>query len=175
MSEPYIGQIYLVGYSFAQRGFALCQGQLLPISQNSALFSLLGTMYGGDGRTTFGLPDLQGRCALGQGRGAGLSDRRTGSKGGSETNTMSVLQMPSHNHTPVLHAETGASTSDQPQGNMLGFANIYIPPGAAPDRAMAGESIVSQNQGGGQSMNNMQPFLVLNYEIALVGVFPSRT
>ena len=171
MSEPFLGQIYLVGYSFAQRGFSLCQGQLLPISSNTALFSLLGTIYGGDGRTTFGLPDLQGRCALGQGTGPGLSPRRIGEKSGTETNTQTVAQMPSHNH-----GVQGTNAI----GDLSGPGTDFLAKNATtqlyhngPGNVMMDPAMIT-NTGGGQSMNNMQPFLVLNYEIALVGLFPSR-
>jgi len=175
MSEPYLGQIYLVGYNFAQRGFALCAGQLLPISQNSALFSLLGTFYGGDGVSTFGLPDLRGRTAIGMGHGPGLSNRTIGQQGGSETNTLTVAEMPSHNHTATLMGEPTTATASNPTNAMLANADIYAPQGAASDRPMASEAISVSNTGGNLPVNNMQPFLVLNYEIALQGVYPSRS
>ncbi|MEM8909888.1 MAG: tail fiber protein, partial [Bacteroidota bacterium] len=100
--EPFIGQIMMFGGNFAPRGWALCNGQLMPISQNQALFSLLGTTYGGDGRTTFALPDLRGRAAMHAGHGPGLTDRRLGQRSGTETNTMNTLQMPSHSHIAVV-------------------------------------------------------------------------
>ncbi|EPX82284.1 phage tail protein [Salipiger mucosus] len=175
MSEPFVGQIYLVGYDFAQRGFALCQGQLMPISQNSALFSLLGTNYGGDGRTTFGLPDLAGRTAIGQGHGAGLSLRTIGQKGGTESTTLGVQNMPSHTHQASLMAETGAATETNPTGNLLGLAQVYSPPGEAPNREMASDAISVGNTGGQQPFDHMPPYLVLNYEIALQGIYPSRS
>jgi len=176
MSEPFIGQIYLTGFNFAIRGFALAEGQLLPIAQNTALFSLLGTIYGGDGRTSFALPDLRGRCALGQGTGPGLSTKRLGERGGSETNTMTVSQMPSHHH--AVRATNSDGDKPGPGGKLLAAA----PPGGAgtetiysldpPSKTMA-DSMISHT-GNGLPQNNMQPFLVLNYQIALTGLFPSR-
>lgn len=174
MSEPFLGEVKLVGWNFAARGYALCDGQLLPISQNTALFSLLGTIYGGDGRTTFALPDLRGRVAMHFGRGPGLSDRRIGAKGGRENYVLTAAQMPSHTHTAILHAELGAPNQANPQGNMLGLSNIYATPNAAQNRAMGSESIVVNSTGGNQPNDNMQPFLVMNYQIALLGLFPSR-
>ncbi|MCA0850439.1 phage tail protein [Salipiger thiooxidans] len=175
MSEPFLGQIYLVGYNFAQRGFSLCQGQLLAISQFSALFSLLGTNFGGDGRTTFGLPNLAGRTAIGQGTGPGLTPRTIGQSGGAETASISEVNMPSHTHTATLNAETGAASESNPTGNLLGLAQIYAAPGAAPNRAMSTEAVVVNPAGGQQPFNTISPFLVLNYEIALQGIFPSRS
>ncbi len=176
MSEPFVGQIYLVGYNFAQRGFAFCDGQLLPISQNTALFSLLGTMYGGDGRSTFGLPDLRGRCAVGMGNGPGLSSYRIGQKGGEETTTLTVNEMPSHNHNMQGTNQIGNLTG--PGSDLLakteglaGDPRLYHdgPPNVTMD------PLAITNTGGGQAHNTMQPYLVLNYEIALTGVFPSRS
>jgi len=174
MSEPYLGQIYLVGYNFTQRGFAICTGQIMSIAQNSALYSLLGTYYGGDGVSTFGLPDLRGRTPIGMGHGSGLTPREIGQRSGSETNTLTVSEMPAHSHTATLHGESGTPTGTNPSGMMLALANIYTSPGAAPDRAMAQESITVSQTGGNTPVNNMQPYLVLNYQIALQGVYPSR-
>ncbi|MCR9140506.1 MAG: tail fiber protein [Alphaproteobacteria bacterium] len=175
MSEPFIGQIYLVGYNFAQRGFAFCQGQLLPIAQNSALFSLLGTTYGGDGRTTFGLPNLAGRTAIGQGNAPGLSDRRIGQTGGEESVSITTNNMPAHSHTASLHGETAPATLSDPSNALLGISQIYAESGAGPNRTMAEDAITMTDTGGGQPVDNMMPFLVLNYEIALQGIFPSRS
>lgn len=174
MAEPFIGQIYLAGYNFAQRGFAFCDGQLLPISSNTALFSLLGTMYGGDGRTTFGLPDLRGRTAIGRGSGPGLTSRSMGERGGAEFHTMVTPEMPSHSHSPALHAELNPPTQSNPSGNMLSLTNIYAEVDANADVPMSANAVKSNNVGGNLSFNIMQPFLVLNYEIALFGIFPSR-
>lgn len=175
MSEPFIGQVYLVGYNFATRGFAFCEGQLLAISQNTALFSLLGTTFGGDGRTTFGLPDLRGRAPIGVGRGPGLSDYRWGQKGGTETTTLITPNLPSHNHAPTMHAELGNPDQTNPSNNMLASGNIYRAPHAGEDRTLASGSIKSSNVGNNQPFNNMQPYLAMYYQIALVGVFPSRS
>ena len=111
MSEPFLGEIRLFGFNFAPRGWSFCTGQLLPISQNSAVFSLLGTTFGGDGRTTFGVPDLRGRVAIGVGQGPGLSDRRWGQRGGAETTTLNVNQMPNHRHHIFVVDEDGDSES----------------------------------------------------------------
>lgn len=174
MADPFIGQIYLVGYNFAQRGFALCQGQLQSIAQNTALYSLIGTNYGGDGVNTFGLPDLQGRMPIGQGHGPGLSNRPIGQKSGTETNTLSTSQMPAHTHTATLYAESADAAATAPAGNLLAQANIYAAPGRGTNQALSGESITVTPQGGNMAVENMPPFLVMNYEIALVGIFPSR-
>jgi microcystin-dependent protein len=175
MSEPFLGQIYLVGYNFAQRGFAFCDGQLMPISANSALYSLLGTMYGGDGVTTFALPDLRGRVAIGRGHGPGLSAHTMGQHGGAETRTLTVNEMPSHTHIGAIHGESAPATQGTPGGNMLGLGSFYASVGTGPDLAMAPESITIAHTGGNQSFNIMPPYLVLNYEIALQGLYPSRS
>lgn len=175
MAEPYLGQVYLVGYNFAQRGFAFCDGQLLPISANSALFSLLGTTFGGDGVTTFALPDLRGRTPIGRGHGPGLSVRSMGQRGGLEDNTLTVAEMPSHNHAPTLHAELNPPATASPAGGMLSLTNIYAPVDTSEDVQMASNAIRSNNVGGNLPVNNMQPFLVMNYEIALQGLYPSRS
>lgn len=173
---PMLGEIQTFGFNFCPRGWAATNGQLMPISQNTALFSLLGTIYGGDGRTTFALPDLRGRVVIGPGRGPGMSDYQLGQRGGSETNTLIVSQMPSHNHTATLRAHNVAGTSDNPTNAMLadfpdGTA-IYSPgPG---DVSMNASSIQVANTGGNQPVNNMQPYLAVTTCIALQGIFPSR-
>jgi len=175
--EPFIGQIQTFGFDFAPRGWAFCDGQLLPISENSALFSLLGTTYGGDGRTTFGLPDLRGRVPIHFGQGGGLTHRPLGSRGGAETTTLTVNQMPAHNHD--IFVEPGDGDTSSPTGMVLAQAllsnrrdNQYaVLPEAAEDTLdLDAVSVV----GGGQAHANMQPFLTINYCIALTGVFPSR-
>lgn len=173
MSEPYLGQIYLVGYNFATRGFGLCQGQLLAISSNSALFSLLGTIYGGDGRTTFSLPDLRGRTPIGMGNGAGLTDRRIGQRSGQETHTLTPNEMPQHSHPTTLRGSEEDAVSTDPATGVLAAGASYH--AGAPDVNFPSTAITEGNAGGSQSHNNMQPYLVLNYQIALQGVYPSRS
>lgn len=170
--EPFLGQIQPFGFNFPPRGWAFCDGQLLPIAQYSALFSLLGTVYGGDGRTTFALPDLRGRSIVHPGNGPGLSDIRQGQKGGREDVTLLISNMPSHNHS--VTATTNDGTLDEPMaGARFGTAGttIYASGGSA-SVVMAGDS--TTNNGGGQQFNIRNPFLGIYYSIALVGLFPSR-
>jgi microcystin-dependent protein len=167
--DPFIGEIILFAGNFAPRGWALCDGALLPISQNTALFSILGTTYGGDGRTTFGLPDLRGRVAVHPGTGPGLTTRLLGEKAGGETASVSIEQMPAHGHRVTAASERGDSadpTNNVPAGDP---DEPYIGTGTA---AMAATMI--QSTGGGQSHANMQPFLGVHFIIALVGIYPSR-
>ncbi len=171
--EPFIGQIQAFGFTFAPRGWALCDGQVLPIAQNTALFSLLGTTYGGDGRTTFALPDLRGRMALHFGQGPGLSSRSIGQKSGVENVTLAVAQTPAHSHVVTLKGTDSAASSTKPENNHLASGNIYAPPGGNLVNQAADATTVS-SVGGGQSHDNMPPFLVINWCIALTGVFPSR-
>ena len=167
--EPFIGQVIAFGGNFAPRGWAFCDGQLLAISQNTALFSILGTIYGGDGRTTFALPDLRGRATVHPGNGPGLSSRRLGEKGGSETNTFTTNQLPSHNH--VVSAKEEANAAD-PSGNYIAGTgtNAF---GTTTDIQMNANS--TANTGGGQHVNNIQPYECINYIIALQGIYPSRS
>ncbi|MFK7926128.1 MAG: phage tail protein [Bacteroidia bacterium] len=178
--EPLIGQIIMFAGNFAPRGWALCDGQLLAISENSALFSILGTTYGGDGRTTFGLPDLRGRIAMHAGSGPGRTPRSLGSAGGSETNTMTVNQLPSHNHAAKASVKQKASSdkanSQSPEGAYPAYAD-KLSYSDTPSDTM-GESEVKiqlDNTGGNQPINNIQPFQCVNYIIALQGVYPSRS
>ncbi len=171
MSEPFIGQIQMFAGNFAPRGWALCHGQLLSISSNEALFSLIGTIYGGDGRTTFGLPDLRGRAAMGEGSGPGLSSRRLGQKLGRETNTLNVAQLPSHSHTVAAQVNTDAAAVTAPANHFLAPAEAYATAGTA--GAHLG-GVTCGNTGGSQPVNNIEPSQVLNYIIALVGIYPSR-
>ena len=155
MSEPFIGEIRANGFSFAPRGWAFCDGQLLPVSQNSALFSLLGTTYGGDGRTTFGLPDLQGRAALHMGQGPGLSNRPIGQKAGTETNTLTAGQLPSHAHTFAPPSNSGSGDTDVATANYPAQAeedNYHN----TSDATMG--STTTGSTGNSQSVNNMQPY-----------------
>ena len=178
--EPFIGQIMMFGGNFAPRGWALCDGSLLSISQNQALFSILGTTYGGDGRTTFGLPDLRGRVPMHPGSGPGLTTRTLGQKSGTETNTLTESQLPSHTHT--------ASGTVSPQckngsGDDSNPKDAY-PAGATTDHVCRNSQsndgriypylLPSVIRCGGQSVNNIQPFQCVNFIIALVGTYPSR-
>lgn len=170
MNEAFIGQLLLVPYNFAPQGWAMCNGQLLSIAQNTALFSLLGTTYGGDGQTTFALPDLRGRVPLSSGQGPGLSNYTLGEAGGAESITLTAAQMPQHTHsananagdptdtTPTNHVPAGGST-----GSYNAAANTVMSAG------MIGPA------GGSQPHENRQPYLTLNWIIALEGIFPSRS
>jgi len=173
MSEPFLGEIRMFGGNFAPRGWAFCDGQLLAIAQNTALFSLLGTTYGGDGRTTFGLPDLRGRAPIHEGSGPGLSNYPLGSKGGSETTTLTVQNLPSHNH--VARAAGPAGNSNDAIGNVwaddAGVSSATYSSAAATG-SMRGDAI--GNTGGNQSFSNVQPYLAVSFIIALQGVYPSR-
>lgn len=174
-SDPFI---VMFGGNFAPRGRAQCDGQLLPISQNTALFSILGTTYGGDGRTSFGLPDLRGRMPMHRGNGPGLTPRSLGQKSGQEHVTLNTTQIPAHNHsaTGVVRATSAAGNSEDPAGNVLAQENREDQyRSATPDVDMAANtvSVSIGNAGGSQSHDNMPPFEVVNFIIALVGVFPS--
>lgn len=162
----------MFGGNFAPRSWAFCDGQLLPIAQNSALFSLLGTTFGGDGRTTFGLPDLRGRIAMHAGAGPGLQDHRLGTKGGAASHTLTAAQMPAHTHEvkPKCNAE-GADTDD-PSNKFPGVANENIYHGTADSTMLA---TPSSSAGGGQSFSIQNPYLTINFLIALQGVYPSRS
>lgn len=167
MSEPFIGQIIMFGGNFAPRGWALCDGQILPISQNTALFSILGTTYGGDGRTTFALPDLRGRVPIHAGSGPGLSSYQLGEKGGVERVTLTVQELPSHSHQPRANAQD--ANSDDPDGAFSAVANENIYSNTSNVSMSA-----TTNTGGSQPHENRPPYLAINYIIALVGIFPSR-
>lgn len=171
-ATPYIGQIMAFGGNYAPQGWALCDGRLLPISENDALFSLIGTTYGGDGQTTFALPDLRGRAALHQGQGPGLSSYSLGQSGGAEAVTLTVGQLPSHSH-PV-QGNSGPGTSPNPSGAVWAGspANVYTA-GAAANAAMSATAVSAS--GGGQPHDNMLPFQTLNFCIALVGIYPSQS
>lgn len=165
MSEPFLAEVKIVGFNFAPRGWAFCDGQILPINQNQSLYSLLGTTYGGDGRTTFALPDLRGRVPLHQG-----SNHRLGQKSGEETHTLSVPEMPAHTHG--LSASNQASDTTNIANHILGVATAPV--------YGDGKNLVSMkpgtiaNVGGSQAHENMQPYLAVNFCIALRGLFPSR-
>lgn len=161
--------------NFAPRGYAFCDGQLLAVSQNDALFSLYGTIYGGDGRTTFGLPDLRGRVPIHQGQGPGLSSRRLGSKGGSENETLTTNQIPSHDHQLV--ANKNDATDPALNGKVLAAASaasgdlFYTTTGTQEVNLISG-SIA--NTGGSRSHTNLMPTLCIHFIVALVGIYPSR-
>jgi len=167
--DPFIGQVIMFGGNFAPRGWAFCEGQLLAISSHDALFSILGTTYGGDGRTTFALPDLRGRVAIQQGSGPGLSSYRLGQKGGVERNTHLVQNLPSHNHGISVPVSTGVG--DESQG-FLAAANIYAEEATS---SAFYPTNTTGNAGQQQPVNNIQPVQTANYIIAMVGVYPSRS
>jgi len=172
MAEPFIGQIIMAGFNFAPRGYAFCAGQLLSIAQNTALFSLLGTTYGGDGRVTFGLPDLRSRVSAHQGQGPGLTNRTMGESYGSETVTLTLAQLPQHSHLVAANNTGGNST--QPQGNFpaIDSSNRTQQYGRNPSGAMNPNML--SKVGGSQPHNNLMPYCVTNFSIALQGIFPSR-
>ncbi len=170
--EPFLGQIFLMSFNFVPKGYLPCNGQLLPINQNQALFSLLGTTYGGNGTTNFALPDLRGRAAIGAGNGAGLTPRTLGEAGGQESVTLVVANLPAHTHTPTCSASVGGQAA--PASNVWAKStndNLYS--SGTPDTAMNAGTITAT--GGGQGHENRQPFLTLNYVIATQGVYPSRS
>ncbi len=181
-TEPFIGEVKLFGFDFAPRGYMLCAGQLLSIATNTALFSLLGTTYGGNGVQTFGLPDLRGRVPNGQGQGPGLPDYRMGEMAGSPQQTLSIANMPAHNHsasgiTVSIPVSTGLGEEPTPSNTYLAATNgeFYAP------QPTGGQHLGAVNVGGMTSVAGasipisiMQPFLTMNYSIATVGIFPSR-
>lgn len=175
MSEPFIAEIRIFAGNFAPRGWAFCNGQLLPISQNTALFSLIGTTYGGDGRTTTALPNLQGRAPMHPGNGPGLSARRLGETGGTEAVTLSEGQVPNQGHRHDLLAQDAVASETTPEGNVLAGAEAQVYGGDTPLGQMAATALEPVTLGAGQPHNNMQPFLAINFIIALVGLFPSRS
>jgi microcystin-dependent protein len=179
--NPFLGQISLLGCNFAPQGWALCQGQVLSISQNSALFALLGTNFGGDGRSNFQLPDLRGRAPVGFGQGPGLSAYGIGQIGGSETISLSSANYPAHSHT--LFAAASAATENTPNGRIEaqgqtggrgGTLNLALYSGSGPPTTLATAALTAA-AGGGQPHNNLQPYLALNFCIALQGIFPARS
>jgi len=175
MSEPFIGEIKMFGGNFAPRGYALCDGQLLAITQNEALFSLLGTLYGGDGRTTFGLPDLRGRLPIDDGTGPGLTQRNIGSRPGAETASITAASMPTHSHSVMGTTDPG--DSNDPADKVPAVAPVAAYSDQPPDPANAffdPGSAISPGGGNGQAHANVMPSQVVNFIIALTGLFPSR-
>ncbi len=181
--QPFIGEIRMVGFNFAPRGWAFCNGNLLAIAQNSALFSLLGTTFGGDGRTSFGLPELRGRSATHPGQGPGLQDYRWGQRGGTEFVTLTQTEMPQHNHIAQLKGTDDDANTDEPNNAVPALAQVSV--GGSSGQAMVystgaatvnmgASSILVGQAGGSQSHENRPPFLGIYHCIALVGIFPSR-
>jgi microcystin-dependent protein len=174
MSDPFVAEIRIFPFNFAPKGWAFCNGQLLPISQNTALFSLVGTFYGGDGKSTFGLPNLQGSAPMNQGQGAGLEDRFIGETGGEQNITLLQTEIPAHTHT--ASADSGGGTSHDPTGNVWASAQVL----RVGQKLYAGTGGPSMNPGAltvaGKSFphNNMMPYLTLNFCIALQGIYPAR-
>ncbi len=169
MADPFVGQINMFAGNFAPRGYALCRGSLLPISQNTALFSILGTTYGGDGRTTFGLPNLQSRAPMHPGNGPGLTSRRLGEVGGSATVSLNESENAVHSHSMLAGT---APTSNVAATNLaIGNANLFAAP-STPALALSANAI--EDQGSGSSHLNEQPYLAITFIIALQGEFPSR-
>jgi microcystin-dependent protein len=176
MADPFVAEIRIFGFYFAPKGWAFCDGQLLPISQNTALFSLLGTYYGGDGKSTFALPDLQGSAPMFWGQGPGLSIHDLGERTGDETLTLLQSEMPSHSHNMMANPTPGLLTAPAPDRTISRSqgGNAYVPGSPAPTLVtMAGQLLAPT--GGDQPHNNMMPYLTLNFCIALQGVFPPRT
>src|SRR5271156_4461485 len=175
MADQFLGEVRAVGFNFAPYGWALCNGQIMSISQNTALFSLLGTYYGGDGKTTFALPNLQGCAPMHQGSGAGLSPRDIGETGGETAVTLLTTQIPSHTH--VAQSAAG-STSDAPGSTVIfggggrGKGAAYAP--ASPPNTVQMSAQAVATVGGSLPHNNMPPYLTLNFVIALQGIYPSR-
>ncbi len=172
--DPFVAEIRIFPFNFAPKGWAWCDGQLLPISQNTALFSLLGTTYGGDGKSNFALPDMQGNAPMFWGQGPGLSLHDIGETGGSQTVSLLESEIPSHSHSLMcLPAPADAQT---PAGNSIARitgASPYLPPSGATLTSMSDQAIAPA--GGDQPHNNMQPYLTLYFNIALQGVYPPRT
>lgn len=176
MSEPFIAEIKIFAGNFAPRGWAFCDGQLLPIAENTALFSLIGTTYGGDGQTTTALPNLQGRAPMHPGRGPGLTSRRLGEKDGVEIVSLNETQIPSHNHEPWQNANTRPSTTEPsgmlPSRHLDENSQQVYKENPNLDANFSSEQLAVS--GAGQPHQNMQPYLVLNFIIALQGLYPSR-
>lgn len=170
--DPFVGQIALVGFTFAPRGWAVCDGSLLSIANDQALFALIGTTYGGDGVTTFALPDLRGRVPMGQGNGVGLTPAIQGEMKGTETNIISVAQMPSHNHT--VNAVLAEGNQNTPTNNFPADTKLLDKEYANGIGNTTMNPQMIENRGGNQPVNNMQPSLTMMYIIALQGVFPAR-
>lgn len=175
MSSSYVGEIEIFGFDFAPQQWALCAGQLLPISQNTALFSLLGTQYGGDGKTTFALPNLQGAIPVSQGQGPGLSDYNMGETGGTETVTLNLNQIPAHTHNLAASAAGGRIDTPSPATVLGATERGTLPYAATPTAGATLNTNIVGTVGGSQPHNNMMPYITLNYCICLYGIFPARS
>lgn len=173
MADPFVAEIRLFPFNFAPSGWAFCDGQLMPISQNTALFSLLGTTYGGDGKTTFGLPDLRGRAPMQPGQGQGLSLRHLGEMGGAETVTLLASEIPSHSHTILCNNGLSNSRTPGPTVSIARTGGGLVYEAAGNQTAMAAQALTPA--GGSTPHTNMQPYLTVNSCIALQGVFPPRS
>ena len=177
MADPFVAEIRIFPFNFAPKGWAFCNGQILPISQNTALFSLVGTYYGGDGRSNFALPNLQGSFVMGQGRGPGLSERYLGESGGAASVTLLAAEMPAHTHQLMA---TASPTSSSPAGTAMSQSvappatSVPVYRGSPTNKVnMAADAVAPT--GGGAPHNNRQPYLALNFCIALQGVYPPRS
>jgi microcystin-dependent protein len=176
MSDQFVGEIRIVPFNFAPTGWALCNGQILSISQNTALFSLLGTQFGGDGRSTFGLPNLQGNAPMNQGNGAGLTPRTIGETGGEPYVTLTTSQIPSHPHTAMAASASNSATPGPTVvfgGGGRGKEPAYAPASPQSGALMSPQAVAMT--GGSQPHNNLPPYLTLNFVIALQGIFPPRS
>ena len=183
--EPFVGQLMPVGFNFAPSGWARCEGQLLSIASNTALFSLLGTTYGGDGETTFGLPDLRGRVPVGQGNGPGLPSISWGQKSGNHQTNLVTANLPAHNHTGNVNVSSANSSLSTPTaGVSLGvagstsgrtFTPIQAFNNSAPNIALNAASVTTNNTGSNTAFTNMQPYVGMYWIIALFGIYPSRS
>jgi microcystin-dependent protein len=172
MADPFVAEIRIFPFNFAPKGWAFCDGQLLPLSQNTALFSLLGTTYGGDGKSNFALPNMQGNVPMHPGQGPGLSLHDLGETGGSETVSLLESEIPSHSHSMSVSGQVGLNNTPDQQLFAVGAGiNLYAP---ANNLTLMADNALAP-AGGDQPHNNMQPYLTLNFCIALQGVFPPRT
>ncbi len=172
MADPFVAEIRIFPFNFAPKGWALCDGQLLPLSQNTALFALVGTFYGGDGKSTFALPNLQGSAPVHHGQGNGLTERQLGASGGQQTVTLLSSEIPAHNHALMASTDPGDLAAPAPSRSLArSQPSVYKQPPAQVD-ALAPQAVGAI--GGSQPHNNMMPYLVLNFCIALIGIFPSR-
>ncbi len=174
-TQPYLGEIAIYPYTFTPQGWAKCDGQLLSIAQNAALFSLIGTLYRGDGQSTFALPDLRGRVPIGYGSGPGLPSYSLGQKSGSTNTILSVGNLPAHNHTAAGTIQASSATGDEsnPAGNVPGLYTGAFNEDSNVLMKTDGVNVTVDNTGNGQQFTNMQPYLAMGYYIALQGVFPS--